>query len=308
MAEKRRIVLLIDADNAQAKKVDVVLDDLANEGETGVRRAYGDWDDSHLNHWKDVLHERAIRPVQQYALTKGKNASDIALVVDAMDLLHRDEPDVFGLMSSDADFTPLVMHLRDRGADVYGYGDSKSPKPFVNACTKFLHLDKVERSVDEDADSAPDAPVATADLRQDSALVRLLRDAVAGVSDDSGWARAQSVGQRIRNQSSMDPRNYGYASVSKLLKATELFELRDEGTSAFAVRDKREARQAATREESSNGTARKRATKKAAAPKASAKTEPGTTHAEQGQAEKTQSGQSRAKKAQGRKGQAKKAQ
>ncbi|KQZ70503.1 NYN domain-containing protein [Nocardioides sp. Root151] len=263
--ERRRIVLLIDADNAQASKVDVVLDDLANEGEARTRRAYGDWDDSHLNHWKAVLHERAIRPVQQYALTKGKNASDIALVVDAMDLLHRDQPDAFGLMSSDADFTPLVMHLRERGADVFGYGDSKSPAPFVNACTKFLHLDKIVSSddVDEPSDAATSAPptrVPTPKLRGDAALVKLLREAVSGTADESGWARASAVGQRIRNQSSMDPRNYGYQRVTDLLRATELFESRDDSTSAVSFRDRRH--------QGVQGPAKKTQPKKAQAKKA----------------------------------------
>ncbi|QIX27044.1 NYN domain-containing protein [Nocardioides sp. JQ2195] len=260
--ERRRIILLIDADNAQASKIDVVLEDLANEGEARTRRAYGDWDDTHLKHWKDVLHERAIRPIQQYALTKGKNASDIALVVDAMDLLHRDRPDAFGLMSSDADFTPLVMHLRERGADVFGYGDSKSPAPFVNACTRFLHLDKVNASAHEPDESVasttgtPPDRVPTQKLRGDAGLVKLLRDAVSGSADDSGWARASTVGQRIRNQSSMDPRNYGYARLTDLIRATELFETKDDATSSMAFRDVRSSR--------GESPAAKKAVKKAA--------------------------------------------
>lgn len=269
--ERRRIILLIDADNAQASKIDVVLEDLANEGEARTRRAYGDWDDTHLKHWKDVLHERAIRPIQQYALTKGKNASDIALVVDAMDLLHRDHPDAFGLMSSDADFTPLVMHLREHGADVFGYGDSKSPAPFVNACTRFLHLDKVNASAqepDETVTSSGGAPpdrLPTQKLRGDAGLVKLLRDAVSGSADDSGWARASTVGQRIRNQSSMDPRNYGYARLTDLIRATDLFETKDDATSSMAFRDVRSAR--VSESAPVRATVKKTAAKKAAAKK-----------------------------------------
>lgn len=275
--ERRRIILLIDADNAQASKIDVVLEDLANEGEARARRAYGDWDDTHLKHWKDVLHERAIRPVQQYALTKGKNASDIALVVDAMDLLHRDQPDAFGLMSSDADFTPLVMHLRERGADVFGYGDSKSPAPFVNACTRFLHLDKVNASENEPDEtvasgggSTPDR-VPTPKLRGDTGLVKLLRDAVSGSSDDSGWARASAVGQRIRNQSSMDPRNYGYARLTDLIRATELFETKDDATSSMAFRDVRSARAGETAPPAKQASTNNPGAKKAAAKKTGSK-------------------------------------
>ena len=280
---ERRVVLLIDADNAQASKFDVVLDDLANEGETRVRRAYGDWDSTHLSQWKAMLHAEAIRPVQQYALTKGKNASDIAMVVDAMDLLYRDRPEVFGLMSSDADFTPLVMHLRERGADVIGYGTSKSPEAFVNACTRFLLVDKVHATSDdsEDEESSTDSRterVPTNALRGDAKLVKLLREAVSGSADDTGWSRASAIGQRIRNQSSMDPRNYGYARITDLLRASELFEVRDENTSMISFRDIREAKAAES--------AKKPATRKStAAPKqastaskkASSKTPPQTS-------------------------------
>src|SRR5690349_399799 len=114
MEPKPRIALLIDADNAPASQIDAVLDDLSRTGETSIRRAYGDWDSTNLKPWKDLLHVKAIRPMQQYALTKAKNAADMALVVDAMDILHREQPDAFAIVSSDADFTPLVMHLRER--------------------------------------------------------------------------------------------------------------------------------------------------------------------------------------------------
>lgn len=200
-----------------------------------------------------MLHERAIRPVQQYDYSKGKNASDMAMVVEAMALLYTERPDAFAIVSSDADFTPLVMHLREKGLDVYGYGQKKAPEPFQSACSRFTDLNQIgdEDDDEDDADAPAAAPgqaprkerrtrLTTKELKGESALVALLRKAVASAADDSGWATVNSVGNRISNQSSQDPRNYGYASWSKLLKASDLFEVKDEGTSHISVRDPRE--------------------------------------------------------------------
>ena len=248
-----------------------------------------------------MLHDHGIRPVQQFDPSKGKNASDIALAVDAVEILHTQRPDAFALVSSDADFTPLVMHLREHGAHVYGFGDAKTPEPFQSACTRFLVLNRLpapsgqvdvgatETEPTDDGHEAPrepavpsrrratakatsttagttagarpprrrrpprgrrpgdgpPAPTATparatrAQLRGDAKLVRLLRGAVEGAADDSGWARVGTVGNHIANQSSFDPRNYGYAKLSKLLEATDLFEMRDPGAPNMAVRDRR---------------------------------------------------------------------
>lgn len=320
MDKPDQIALLIDADNATAARIDVILDELSRHGETNIRRAYGNWTKTGLKSWQEVLHDNAIRPVQQFDPSKGKNASDIALAVDAVEILHTQRPDWFALASSDADFTPLVMHLREHGAKVYGFGDAKTPLPFQSACTRFLVLNRVappaalpdavapdgltpdavapvadepappatrrrratakattaEPSTTTAADPASTAPPAkkttarkkaatqaaaekataasaaakaTApetparltrnQLRSDAKLVALLRRTVEGAADDAGWARVGTVGQRISNQSSFDPRNYGYAKLSKLLEATDLFELRDIGGPGMAVRDRR---------------------------------------------------------------------
>lgn len=249
MAVERRprIALLIDADNSPANKIDQIINELSKFGETNIRRAYGNWTKSELRGWADVLHEKAIKPVQQYDYSKGKNASDMAMAIDAMALLYTDEPDGFGIVSSDADFTPLVMHLREKGAVVYGFGQKKTPEPFVSACSRFLFLDKLPDAQEESDDDKPPSPtgrVPTATLKQDTALVRLLRNTVDSAADESGWARISTVGGQIGNQSSFDPRNYGYASLSKLLAATQLFDFKDEGTGAVAVRDKRQAKNA----------------------------------------------------------------
>ena len=265
-----RIALLIDADNSPAAKIDVVLAELAKIGVSNIRRAYGNWKKDGLKGWEAVLHEYAIRPVQQFDYSKGKNATDMVMVIEAMDLLYTDRPEAFGIVSSDADFTPLVMHLRAKGAAVYGFGAAQTPKPFVNACSRFLYLEALAAAhAEAEGDTAgvplapPDAPppaalsanapprppaatrlerrvrVPTAKLRQDTALMNLLRDAVHAVADEAGWAKVGAVGTQISNKASFDPRNYGYATLSKLLAAVDAFEWRDEGTSRVAVRDKR---------------------------------------------------------------------
>jgi uncharacterized LabA/DUF88 family protein len=244
------IALLIDADNSPAAKIGLILTELSTFGVTNVRRAYGNWKKSELKGWEEKLHEHAIRPMQQFDYSKGKNASDMAMVIDALELLYTDRPDAFGIVSSDADFTPLVMHLRAKGAAVYGFGAAKTPEPFVNACSRFLFLEKlgVEELGEpgESGEAAPAAPlrVTTAQLKQDAKLVTLLRHAVQAAADESGWARVGAVGQQIGNQASFDSRNYGYATLTKLLAATQLFEMAHEGTSQVSVRDKRQGKPA----------------------------------------------------------------
>ena len=245
-----RIALLIDADNSPAAKIGVILNELSTFGETSIRRAYGNWKKQELRGWEEILHEHAIRPMQQFDYSKGKNASDMAMVVDALDVLHSERPEAFGIVSSDADFTPLVMYLRAKGAAVYGFGGQKTPEPFVNACSRFLFLDKLGKiaavdSADADEPGRDDAVatplrVPTGKLKQDRKLVELLRNAVEAAKGESGWARVGAVGQQIGNQASFDSRNYGYATLTKLLKATELFQLDKEGTSEVAVRDARQ--------------------------------------------------------------------
>ena len=249
LERKPRVALLIDADNSPAKKIDLILNELSTFGETSIRRAYGNWKKNELKGWEDVLHEHAIRPMQQFDYSKGKNASDMAMVIDALALLYTDQPDAFGIVSSDADFTPLVMHLREKGAAVYGFGGQKTPEPFVNACSRFLFLDQLGAGVAADvSDDAPAAPLrlSTSQLKQDAKLVTLLRNAVQAAADDEGWARVGALGQQIANQASFDPRNYGYSTLSKLLFATQLFEWANEGKSDVAVRDKRLAKSGRT--------------------------------------------------------------
>jgi len=249
-----RIALLIDADNSPSAKIGLILNELSTYGETSIRRAYGNWKKQELRGWEELLQEHAIRPMQQFDYSKGKNASDMAMVIDALDLLYSDRPEAFGIVSSDADFTPLVMYLRAKGAAVYGFGAQKTPEPFVNACSRFLYLDKLAvaaAAVDIDTgeltrDEGAGTPlrVPAAKLKRDAKLVGLLRNAVEAAAGESGWARVGAVGQQIGNQASFDPRNYGYATLTKLLKATELFQLDKEGTSEVSVGAVREINEA----------------------------------------------------------------
>lgn len=266
-----RIALLIDADNAPAEKLDEILTELSTLGVINIRRAYGNWTKAGLQGWQSRLLEFALRPMQQFDYSKRKNATDMAMTVDAMELLYTERPDAFGIVSSDADFTPLVMHLRAKGAAVYGFGAQQTPLPFVNACSRFLYLEALGQGPTEHGageepgeaaapaavpaipplivpgEAAPPARPATLrvpsqQLRQDRQLLSLLRDAVNATQDEQGWARVGAVGTQIGNKASFDARNYGYASLTKLLAATQAFEMRDEGTSRVAVRDKRQAR------------------------------------------------------------------
>lgn len=238
----RKIALLIDADNVSHAKIAAMLAELSKYGTANIRRAYGNWASTSLKGWKDKLHEFAIRPIQQFSYSAGKNATDIALVIDAMELLYTQKLDAFCLASSDADFTPLVMQLRANGHEVYGFGERKTPSPFVNACTTFLYLDNLDGveaaavSSEPTAQPAskPKAARATAaapakmsgkQLAQDTKLVTILRGAVEAAARDDGWAAMSAAGSAAKRQAPIDPRNYGAKNFPALFEATGLFDI-----------------------------------------------------------------------------------
>ena len=254
-----RIALLIDADNAPASKIQAILDELSKHGVINVRRAYGNWKKTELKAWEERLHEFAIRPMQQFDYSKGKNASDMAMVIDAMELLYTDTPQAFGLVSSDADFTPLVMHLKSKGAIVFGFGQKKAPEPFQRACSTFLFVENIGAESASSAAGATAAimadivaeeatglqPMPTNKLKMDTRLVSLLRGAVQAVAEEDGWALLGRVGNHIANQASFDPRNYGYEKLGALFEATQLFEIKRVATQMY-VRDIRRAKDKST--------------------------------------------------------------
>ena len=243
MPDKMRIALLIDCDNVSHHGVEGVLEELAKYGMVNVRHAHGDWNRPHSAGWIEKLHPNAIRPFQQFAYTKGKNATDAAMIIDAMDLLYSGSVDAFALMTSDSDFTPLVMRIRESGMPVYGFGEKKTPKPFVDACVQFIYTENLQKEDEEEKpaqETRKTAKKTTKELRQDAALVRLLRTAVEQTSDDNGWSDLGGVGNYISNNSSFSPINYGYKKLSDLIRASELFkiDMRNSGKSMF-IKDAR---------------------------------------------------------------------
>ncbi len=242
MEDTTKLAVLIDADNAQPSIVDDLLAEIANYGIASVKRIYGDWTSPGLKGWKEVLLEHSIQPMQQFAYTKGKNATDSALIIDAMDLLYTNNFNGFCIVSSDSDFTKLASRIRESGLLVYGFGEQKTPSAFVSACDKFIYTEVLRAKTNE---SDAIAKKSSKELKQDTKLVHMLRNAVEASSDESGWAQLGPVGSNLAKQSSeFDPRNYGYGKLGELVNATKLFDLEERqiGTTnskALYVRDKR---------------------------------------------------------------------
>lgn len=235
MKDQEKIAVFIDADNAPAKKIDKVLSELARYGVVNIRKAYGNWKNQNLKPWEDVLHEFAIQPIQQFDLTKGKNATDMALVIDVMDILYTKDVDVICLVSSDCDFTPLVTRALADGKFVIGFGERKAPDAFVNSCSRFLYLD------DEQEEEVP-LQKQTKNLKSDTRLINLLRQAIEACEEDDGWALLGPVGTHITNHASFDQRNYGFKKLSDLFMEIDLFEVKKTGQTALWVRDKKRAK------------------------------------------------------------------
>jgi len=237
-----KIALLIDADNAPASKIDAIVSEIAKYGVANIRRAYGNWKNPSLKSWEENLHEFAIRPIQQFDYTKGKNAADTALIIDAMDLLYTQNLDAFAIVSSDCDFTPLVMRILTNGLKVYGFGEKKTPLPFVYACSTFLYLENISQDVNsESSKEVGGVKKTTKELKQDTKLLSLLRLAVSSSQEDDGWSSLGMIGAHIANQASFDPRNYGYAKLSTLFEAIDLFDVQRRNNLVY-VKDRRKSK------------------------------------------------------------------
>lgn len=221
-----KLAVLIDADNAQSGLTDELFAEIAKYGIASVKRAYGDWTQNNLGSWKKVLAEHAIQPIQQFRNTVGKNATDSAMIIDAMDLLYTERFGGFCIVSSDSDFTRLATRIREAGVTVYGIGERKTPPSFVSACDRFIYTD-VLRS-EQESEKSPPKPSAK-DLRGDARLVTLVRNAIEAASDDDGRAHLGAVGQHISKQApDFDPRNWGYRKLSELVGAIGLFEVEEQ--------------------------------------------------------------------------------
>ena len=209
----RNVALLIDADNASADSLDPVLTVLAELGTVNIRRAYGNWQKPALNGWAKIIHRHAIEPQQQFDVTKGKSATDMKMTIDAMDLLYRGHVHGFGIMSSDSDFMPLAVRIKQDGLPVYGFGTAKTPEAFREACTRFIDVGALAEA-DRAEVQARSPPDAKSDV--DEAVVKLLGDAIkAAKRDERGFASLSEVGKLAGNRSSFDARNYGYSRLSR---------------------------------------------------------------------------------------------
>ena len=260
-----RLAVLIDADNAQPSITDALLTEIAKYGVASVKRIYGDWTTPSLGGWKAVLLEHSIQPVQQFRYTVGKNATDTAMIIDAMDLLYTKRFDGFCLVSSDSDFTRLASRIREEGLLVYGFGEKKTPKAFVSACDKFIFTEVLRFQVDEEPTVKKKSPN---ELKGDARLVNLLRNALDAASDESGWAHLGTVGSNIAKQApEFDPRNYGFSRLGELVAATKLFEVdervqSDGHSRSIYIRDKKKGERKEGRGKRKEGKAKAKSAKK----------------------------------------------
>lgn len=235
------IALLIDADNSRADSLEDVLTILGDLGTVNVRRAYGNWSKPGLKGWSAIIHRHAIEPQQQFDITKGKNATDMKMTIDAMDLLYGGRVDGFGIMSSDSDFMPIAMRIRQNGLPVYGFGTSRTPEGFRQACTRFIDLgalaDAAAHAETAVADAADVASKAPAKPEVGADLIKLLGDAwKASKRDEHGFTTLSEMGQRAANRSSFDARSYGFSRLSELLESLPNFEVQKRPGGAIFIK------------------------------------------------------------------------
>jgi uncharacterized LabA/DUF88 family protein len=237
-ARSPRLAVLIDADNASAKIVDGLFEEIAKLGEASVRRIYGDFSNARSKGWADTLSKHAIIPQQQFAYTTGKNSSDITLVIDAMDLLHSGRFDGFCLVSSDSDFTRLAARIREQGVDVFGFGEQKTPESFRQACRKFVYTENLLRGAASSQDAAP----ATKSLQPPSAATPIIKKVLSRVESEDGWVSLGEVGKQLANLASdFDPRTFGCAKLSDLVRKTNAFEIDQSEGRSMRIRTKSHA-------------------------------------------------------------------
>ena len=249
--QHKHFAVLIDADNAPAAIVEGLFEEIAKYGVASVKRIYGDWTQPNLGSWKKVLLDHSIQPIQQFAYTKGKNATDSALIIDSMDLLYTRRFEGFCLVSSDSDFTRLAARLREEGLEVIGFGEQKTPQPFVKACDKFIYTELLRDDANESESPTPQPPEspepkpttgntttpvenAPAEANRPKVPVKLITKVIDDISDEDGWAHMAALGENLRKlKSDFDPRLYGFKKLTDLIKARNgQFELQERGVTA----------------------------------------------------------------------------
>lgn len=242
--EQERLAVIIDADNSQPSIIEGLMEEIAKYGVASVKRIYGDWTDTRLKGWKSHLLGHGIQPMQQFGYTVGKNSTDSAMIIDAMDLLYTDKLDGFCIVSSDSDFTRLALRIREAGLSVYGFGEKKTPKAFLAACDKFIYTENLRK--EKQAAPAKKHPVSK-DITKDDSLIKILKNVVEDTSDDSGWSYLTHIRQTLANRHpDFDPRNYGYSNMIDLINKTGIFEVKKNDPfshdKAVFIRCKREKR------------------------------------------------------------------
>lgn len=240
-----RIAVLIDADNIPSTNIKAMMEEIAKYGSPTFKRIYGDWTKPNLNSWKNILLENAITPIQQYGYTTGKNATDSAMIIDAMDILYTEKVDAFCIVSSDSDFTRLATRLRESGMTVIGLGEKKTPNPFIVACDKFIYIEILNIPIEE--------PKLTVDVSKgkreikpphretlkkiDKETIQLISTTIIDLADDSGWAFLGEVGNLIlKKQPDFDPRNFGFGKLALLLKSIHKFEVDERDTEKKSIK------------------------------------------------------------------------
>ena len=255
---EKNLAVLIDADNVSANFIKPLAEELARYGNPTIKRIYGDWTKPNLGAWKPILLEFAIQPVQQFGYTTGKNSTDSAMIIDAMDLLYSQTVDGFCLVSSDSDFTRLATRLRESGKTVYGMGEKKTPSPFIAACDKFIYLEILNVSEEEEKDGEESSERArdhTSEKKTKSppirrinrATVKLIKSSISDVADDAGWSFLGAVGNLImKKRPDFDPRNYGFTKLSQMIRSMDGIESEERKndknpqSSLFYIRNKDE--------------------------------------------------------------------
>ncbi|MDQ7086213.1 MAG: NYN domain-containing protein [Sulfurovum sp.] len=246
------IALFIDCDNISYRSIEGIINELSKYGIVNIRQAYGNWTKDNLKNWEARLLEYAIKPIQQFDYSKNKNATDILMTIDAIDLLHTKDIDAFAFATSDSDFTPVVMRVQAEGIKVFGFGEKKTPKPFMAACSQFIFTEKLmgtraTKEVKEGSLSVTKNHRETLirqsgeEMRNDAWLVNVLQTALEQTMDEDGWANLASIGKYINNSTSFSPINYGYKKLSNLIDTIDIFDVYlDRETKMMSIRERDE--------------------------------------------------------------------
>jgi uncharacterized LabA/DUF88 family protein len=231
-----KFAVLIDGDNIPSGHVKEMMEEIAKYGNPTIKRIYGDWTKPHLSKWKNLLLENAITPIQQYGYTTGKNSTDSAMIIDAMDILYSEKVNGFCLVSSDSDFTRLATRLREAGMQVIGIGEKKTPDPFIVSCDKFIYVEILKKQTEELADDESKTTKPSVD-KVTPKVIQMIASTISDVADDDGWAFLGDVGSLLqKKQPNFDARNFGFQKLTPLIKSIKSFEIEQRETTKSKIR------------------------------------------------------------------------